>query len=81
MTTISQSGQIALGEEHAGKSAQIEEIQAGVWVIKLGDAIPESELWLHEPDAAASLERGLRWAAENAPVESDLDELSRKIEE
>ena len=78
--TIRDSGEVALGEEHAGRQVLIEEIERGVWVIKLGDFIPDSEQWLHKREAQATLQRGIRWAEENAPQESDLDDLERQIE-
>jgi hypothetical protein len=37
--------------------------------------IPEGQLWtLQEPHRSA-IERGMAWAAENPPAETDLDEL------
>ena len=40
--------------------------------------IPEGHLWtLQEPHRSA-IERGLAWAAENPPAETDLDELLEK---
>lgn len=78
--TIGASGQIALGKEYAGRHVLVEEVEAGVWVIKLGDFIPENERWLHQPEVRASLDRAIRWAGENPPAETDLDELERRIE-
>jgi len=79
--TIGNSGQISLGKQHAGKHVLVDEVEPGVWVIKLGDFVPASERWLHEPEASQRLERGLRWAAETPPAETDLDELERRLEE
>lgn len=78
--TIGSSGQIALGKEYAGRHVLVDEVEAGVWVIKLGDFIPKNERWLHEPEVRASLDRAIRWAEENPPTETDLDELERRIE-
>ena len=76
--TIGKSGQIALGKEYAGRHVLVQEVEKGVWVVKLGELIPDSERWLHEPGTAASLERAVRWAEENAPAATDLDELERR---
>jgi hypothetical protein len=73
--TIGSSGQIALGKEHAGKHVLVDQIEPGVWVIKAGEFIPESERWLHQPEVKEMLDRGLTWAAENPPAETDIDEL------
>lgn len=78
--TIGSSGQIALGKQHAGKHVLVDEIEPGVWMVKLGELIPESERWLHDPRTAASLGRGLRWAAENSPTETDLADLERRLD-
>ena len=45
--TIGSSGQISLGKKFAGQSVMLEEIKAGVWIVKLGRFIPDSEQWLH----------------------------------
>ncbi len=33
--TVGRSGQISLGKQYAGRHALVDEIEAGVWVIKL----------------------------------------------
>jgi hypothetical protein len=78
--TIRDSGEVALGEEHAGRQVLIEEIERGVWVIKLGDYIPDSEQWLHEKKVGGKLQRAIEWAEQNPPEETDLDDLERQIE-
>lgn len=65
--TIGSSGQIALGKSYAGRQVLVDEIEPGVWVIKVGAFIPDSERWLHEPEAAASLDRAIAWAEKNPP--------------
>ena len=46
--TIGRSGQIALGKAYAGRSVLIDELEPGVWIIKLGQFIPDSERWLYD---------------------------------
>lgn len=77
--TIGASGQIALGKEFAGREVAVEEVEPGVWVIKLGTFLPDSEAWLHSPKAEASLDRALAWAATHPPAETDLRELERSL--
>jgi hypothetical protein len=45
----------------------LDEIQSGVWIIKLGRFIPDNEKWLHAPDVQAELNEAIAWAEENPP--------------
>ncbi len=72
--TIGRSGQIALGKQYAGQHVLVDELEPGVWMIKLGKFIPQSERWLHQSEARARLDRAIRWAeAHPETAESDLD--------
>jgi hypothetical protein len=77
--TIGSSGQIALGKEYAGRHVLIDEVERGVWVVKLGDFIPESERWLHEPSVSRSLDRAIAWAEKNPPRKGSLTKLARHL--
>jgi hypothetical protein len=72
---IGPSGQIALGKEFAGRTAVVEEVEPGVWVIKLGQFVPDSERWLWQSAVQRSLERAEAYAAANPAQASDLDAL------
>jgi len=76
--TIGTSGQISLGKEHAGRTVTVEEVEQGVWVIKTAQVIPDSEMWLHTPEAKASLERALEWSDKTERAETDLAAFGRK---
>jgi hypothetical protein len=58
----------------------VDELEPGVWVIKVGEFIPKSERWLHQPEVRETLDRALDWSAENPPAETDLAELRRRLE-
>ncbi|MCA1581625.1 MAG: hypothetical protein LC796_09605, partial [Acidobacteria bacterium] len=75
--TIGASGQIALGKQYAGRHVRIDEIEEGVWIVKLGDFVPDSERWIHEPEASRSLDDAVRWAEKTPPRKSDLKKLAR----
>ena len=60
--TIGTSGQIALGKEYAGRNVLVEEIEPGVWVVKLGDFIPDNERWLHTARVSEELDEAVAWA-------------------
>ena len=68
------SGQISLGKEYAGRTVLIDSTEPGVWVIKTALTIPDSELWLHQPEASARLDRALL-AMTEPPSAADLDAL------
>ena len=50
---VGASGQISLGKEFAGRTVVIDSSEPGVWVIKTAQTIPDSELWLHQPESTA----------------------------
>ena len=73
--TIGSSGQIALGKEYAGRQVLVDQVEPGVWVIKLGEFIPDAERWLFEASVAADLDEAIAWAEANPPRGSDPDAL------
>ncbi len=77
--TVGRSGQIALGKEYAGRHVLMDQIEPGVWIIKLGEFIPDSERWLHEPGVKADLDEAIAWAEEHPPSHSDLEKLAKKL--
>ena len=76
--TVGQSGQIALGKEYAGRQVLVEQLEPGVWIIKLGKFIPDSERWLHTRQVQADLDEALAWAETHPPAVTDLDELEQR---
>ena len=77
--TIGSSGQIALGKQYAGKHVLVDEMEPGVWMIKVGEFIPENERWLANPEAQKDLDEGLAWAARTPPSETNLKQLERDL--
>jgi len=41
--TVGSSGQISLGKKFAGQTVMLDEIDTGVWIVKLGRFIPDNE--------------------------------------
>jgi len=41
--SVGRSGQISLGKKYAGQTVLIDQIETGVWIVKLGRFIPENE--------------------------------------
>jgi hypothetical protein len=73
--TVGKSGQISLGKSYAGKTLRIRRQPDGSILLTPVAVIPESQLWTLEEPHRSAIERGMAWAAENPPAESDLDEL------
>jgi hypothetical protein len=78
--TVGRSGQIALGKEYAGRHVLVEQVESGVWIIKLGEFVPDNERWLHTPQTKADLDEAVAWAEEHPAGETNLDELEQKIQ-
>lgn len=70
--TVGANGQITLGTGYAGQTVAVEEVEPGVWIIKVGDFVPRNERWLHEPDASTKLDRALAWAESHPREKTDL---------
>jgi hypothetical protein len=77
--TIGRSGQIALGKEYAGRSVLIDELEPGVWIIKLGQFIPDSERWLGDAQVQQEVEEAITWAERNPPRSTDLEALAAHL--
>jgi len=73
--TVGSSGQISLGKKFAGQTVLLDEIETGVWIIKLGRFIPENEKWLHRPEVQAELDEAIAWAEEHPPKKTNLEKL------
>ena len=78
---VGSNGQISLGKEFAGRQVLVEEQEPGVWLVRTAMVIPENELWLHQPQARAELERALDWAKRNPPKESDPDAILKRLKD
>lgn len=78
--TVGRSGQISLGKEYAGRTVQVEQVEEGVWTVKLGQFIPDNERWLHTPEVSRELDEAIAWAERTPPAETDLDELEERLE-
>ena len=76
--TVGSSGQISLGKKFAGQTVLVDEIQAGVWMVKVGRFIPDNEKWLHGPDAQAELNEAITWAEKNPPKDTNFEELEAR---
>ncbi len=72
---VGKSGQISLGKRYAGKTLRLERRQDGTVVLTAVAMVPESHLWTLQEPHRSRIARGLAWAAETPPAETDLDDL------
>src|ERR1035438_8500191 len=79
LRTVSAGGEIPLGKRHAGRTVAVEETEPGVWIVKATHAIPDNELWLHEPSVARKLDRAIEWAERTPFKATNLEEFEAKI--
>ena len=77
--TVGRSGQIALGKAYAGRHVLVDELEPGVWLVKLGEFIPDDERWLHAPDVKADLDEAIAWAETHPAAETNLNELEHRL--
>ena len=77
---VGTSGQISLGKQFAGRTVVVDSSEPGVWVIKTAQTIPDSELWLHQPEAADRLDRAMAAMGQPAQV-ADLEALEQHLGE
>ncbi|EFK09727.1 conserved hypothetical protein [delta proteobacterium NaphS2] len=56
----------------------IDEVHAGVWIVKAGQFIPESEKWLFVSNVQEDLNEAISWAEENPPRETSLEDLENQ---
>lgn len=76
--TIGQSGQVSLGKEYAGRTVLVDELEPGVWIIKTGNFIPDSERWMMDPAVKEEIDRAIAWAEAHPPAESNVEALLQK---
>ena len=75
---VGKSGQISLGKAYAGKPVRVERREDGSILLTAVAMVPESQLWTLEAPQRARIERGLAWAAETKPAETDIDGLLKR---
>ncbi len=72
---VGKSGQISLGKNYAGRTLRLERRADGTVVLTAVAMVPESQLWTLREPHRSRIERGLAWAAETEPRETDVESL------
>ncbi len=75
---VGRSGQISLGKRYAGKTLRLERFGDGRIVLTAVRMVPESQLWTLQEPHRSRIQRGLVWAGETKPQETDLDALLKR---
>jgi hypothetical protein len=76
---VGSNGQISLGKQYAGRHVLVEESEPGVWIVRTATVIPDNERWLHEPEAAADLQRAMAWSVSHPPADVDVEETLKQL--
>ena len=72
---VGKSGQISLGKRYAGKMLRLERRKDGTVLLTAVAIVPETQLWTTEEPHRSRIERGIKWAAQNEPQETDVGDL------
>jgi len=75
---VGKSGQISLGKRFAGKTLRLERRNDGTVLLTAVAMVPETQMWTLEEPHRSRIERGLAWAAQTEPRETDLDSLVKQ---
>jgi hypothetical protein len=78
LKVVGKSGQISLGKAYAGKAMRLERREDGSILLTAVALVPESQLWTLDAPHRSRIERGLAWAAETAPTETDVGVLLKR---
>jgi hypothetical protein len=78
MKVVGKSGQISLGKSYAGKTFRLERFKDGRFVLTAVALVPETQLWTLAEPHRSRIERGLAWAAETPPQETNINTLLRR---
>lgn len=79
LKVVGTNGQISLGKRFAGRQVLVEERGPGVWLVRTATVVPDNESWLHQPKAAADLQKAVSWAQNNVPGDSSVDAVIKKL--
>ena len=75
---VGKSGQISLGKKYAGKTLRLDRRPDGTVLLTAVAMVPESQMWTLEEPHRSRIERGLAWAAQAEPRETDIDSLLKR---
>ncbi len=75
---VGKSGQISLGKRYAGRTLELQRLEDGSLLLRAVAMVPESQLWTLEEPHRSRIARGLAWAGQTEPRESDPESLLKQ---
>ena len=75
---VGKSGQISLGKRYAGKILELQRLDDGSLLLRAVAMVPESQLWTLEEPHRSRIARGLAWAEQTEPRDSDPASLLKR---
>ncbi len=75
---VGKSGQISLGKSYAGKTLRLERRGDGTMLLTAVAVVPESQMWTLDEPHRSQMARGLTWASQTPPKETDVDALAKR---
>lgn len=76
---VGTGGEVALGEEYAGRVVSVVMVEPGIWSVKVGTFVPDNERWLLDPKVQADLDEAIAWAETTPPQTTDLKDFEEKL--
>ena len=73
---VGKRGQLSLGKRYAGRILRLERHRNGSIVLTEVARVPKGQSWTLARPASSRIARGLAWAEETEPAETDLDALT-----
>ncbi len=75
---VGKSGQISLGKSYAGKTLRLERRGDGTMLLTAVAVVPESQMWTLDEPHRSQMARGLVWASQTPPKETDMAALTKR---
>jgi hypothetical protein len=75
---VGKSGQISLGKRYAGKMLELQRLDDGSLLLRAVAMVPESQMWTLDEPHRSKIARGLAWAGQMEPRESDPASLLKR---
>ena len=75
---VGKSGQISLGKSYAGKTLRLERRGDGTMLLTAVAVVPESQMWTLDEPHRSQMARGLTWASQTPPKETDVAALTKR---
>ena len=76
---VGTNGQISVGKQYAGRQVLVEEREPGVWIVRTVTVIPDTEHWLHAPQAVTDLQAAMAWSVAHPASDIETDDALGRL--